>query len=214
MRPLAGALLALAAWGLIAPAASLAKSKPAKITLSDARACVGQDNSTAEQQVAACTKVLNSGKVLPAYQSDYLAARGAAYNAIGEHDKALADLNKALSLKKAPELYFQRGIIHMAKGDVSAGKADFDEVIKLRPDYASAYQMRGLVSFQAGEYQEALMFFDEAVKRVPSFYQALFARGVAKKRTGDEKGGEQDIKAARAMGPNVDKDLAPFGVTP
>lgn len=212
----AASFLAVASLTLAAPATQ-AKPKAAKgapLTLADARGCLGTDNSTAEQQIVLCTKVLNSGKVVHPYQADYLAARGAAYNQLGETDKALADLNNALAVAKSPMFFFQRGIIHMAKGDIAAGKTDFDEVIKLTPDYAAAYQMRGLASFQAGEYEEALKFFDAAVKRDATFYQALFARGVAKKKTGDESGGDQDIRAARGMSSSVESDLAAFGVKP
>lgn len=190
------------------------KAKGGGITLADARGCLGTDNSTPKEQVALCTKVLNSGKIVHPYQADYLAARGAAYNQIGETDKALEDLNKALAIAKSPMFYFQRGIINMARSNIAAAKTDFDEVIRITPDYSAAYQMRGLASFQAGEYEDALKFFDAAVKREPTFYQALYARGVAKKKTGDETGGEQDVRAARGMSSSVAQDLAAFGVTP
>ena len=201
----------------LTPGSALAKPKAKAVgglSLADARGCLGTDNSTAEEQVALCTKVLNSGKVLHPYEADYLAARSGAYNQIGEPEKALADINKALAIAKSPMFYFQRGIINMARSDIAAAKADFDEVIRMTPDYAAAHQMRGLASFQAGEYEDALKFFDGAVKRDATFYQALYARGVAKKKTGDESSGEQDIRAARGMSSSVAQDLAAFGVTP
>jgi tetratricopeptide (TPR) repeat protein len=87
-----------------------------------------------------------------------------------------------------------------------------DKAIKLKPNFAPGYLMRGLAAFQAGDYKDSLTFFDDAVKRVPTYYQALYARGVAKKKTGDDSGGDKDIKDARGMRPKVDEEMKKFGV--
>jgi tetratricopeptide (TPR) repeat protein len=203
-------LLVTAALALVATAD--AKPKQSKLTLGDARECVA--GSTPQIQIAACTKVIESGKVLSPYLADYYATRAAAYQANGQFDKALADLNKAIGMREMLEYRFLRGMVHMGMGKIAEAKADFDWAIKRQPDYADAHQMRGLASFAAGEYEEAVRFFSRAVELQPTFYQALFARGVAKKRSGDEAGGEKDIKAARGMSKHVEADMAAFGVTP
>ena len=201
----------------LAPSVSTAAPKAAKggqLTEQDVRTCMGVDGSDHAAQIQACTKVINSGKVKAEFLGDYYATRGAAYLSSKQPDKALADFNKALTIRPAPEFYLQRGLVHMTKGNWDLAKTDLGQAIKLKPDFAPAYLMRGLASYQAGDYKEALTFFDDAVKRVPTYYQALYARGVAKKKTGDDSGGDKDIKDARGMRPKVDDEMKKFGVAP
>lgn len=198
-----------------APYAAMAKPKATKgvqITQQDLRSCLGVDGSDTKGQIASCTKIINSGKVPAQHLGDYYATRGAAYLASQQPDKALADFNKALTVRPAAEFYLQRGLVHMTKRSFDLAKADLDQAIKLKPNFAPGYLMRGLAAFQAGDYKDSLTFFDDAVKRVPTYYQALYARGVAKKKTGDDSGGDKDIKDARGMRPKVDEEMKKFGV--
>lgn len=191
-----------------------AASKGTVLTVNDIRVCMGVDGSSPDDQIPACTKVINSGKVRPPHHGDYHATRGAAYFAKGDLDKAMADLNKALSIRQAPEFYFQRALINLAKREVDAGKADLAQVMKLKPEFAQAYLIRGIIAYNEAEYQEALKNFEGTLQRIPSMYVAIFARGVTKKKLGDVEGGAKDIKEARGMSPNVDKDLEAFGLKP
>lgn len=203
----------------LAPAAALAKTpKPAKpapgqLTTTDLRTCLGINGSSAKEQIPACTKIINSGSVRHPYEADYYATRGSAYLSTQQLDLALADLNKALSIRKEAQFYFERAIIHLAMKHPPEGKADLGEAIRLKPDFPPAYMMRGVASFSTGDYAEALTDFDQAVKRQPSYYQAIFARGVAKQKTGDSSGAK-DIADARGMSTHVDQDLAKFGIVP
>jgi len=204
--------IAVATAFVFAPSAVSAKPKGAQVTQQDLRSCMGLDGSKSGAQIVACTKVINSGKVPAQHLGDYYATRGAAYLANKQPDKAIADFNKALTIRPAPEFYLQRGLAHMTKQSWDLAKSDLDQAIKLKPDFAPSYLMRGLASYQAGDYKESLGFFDDAVKRVPTYYQALYARGVAKKKTGDDSGGDKDIKDAKGMRPTVDEEMQKFGV--
>lgn len=212
---LVAAVLAMALAPSVAEAKAKAKGpKPGQLTQDDLRTCMGLNNSTPQDQIPACTKIINSGNVKHPYEADYYATRGAAYFSINQLEKALADLDKAISVRQAPEFYFERGMIHMARSEPPQAKADFDQVIKLKPAFSQAYMMRGLVSYRSGTYGEAVTYFDGAVKRVPTYYQAIFARGVAKRKSGDVAGGDKDIADARGMSSKVDDDLKGLGVTP
>lgn len=190
-----------------------AKPKGVSITQSDIQTCIGANGSSPKDQVAVCTKIIDSGKVKHPYQGDYYALRGAAYYAMREFDKALADTNKAITIRPTPEIYFQRALIHMALQKVEPAKADLAQVMKQKPTFAPSYFMRGLISYEAAEYSEAVTYFDGAVQRMPTYYQAIFARGVAKKKAGDASGGDKDIRTARGMSAQVEKDMEKFGLT-
>lgn len=211
LRLVAGLAVALL---LIPGVAAKPKSKGTPVTELDVQTCIGANDSSPEEQIVACTKLLDSGKIKHPAESDYYATRGAAYQAADQIDKALADLNKAISIRQAPEFYFQRASTHMAKGNVEAAKADLQQVLKVKPDYAPAYMMGGVIAYQTGNYEEAVKFFNSAVERVPTHYQAIFSRGAAKKKLGDESGGNRDIADAKGMSSHVEKDMAAFGITP
>lgn len=201
-----------------AGAKSKAKPKtsagPVKVTENDIRICMGVDGSTPPQQVEACSKILATGKIKHPYEGDYYATRAAAFFAMNLLDQALADLNKALAVRKAPEFYFQRALVYLARQEAESSKQDLAEVMKLKPEFAPTYLLRGVISYNEARYEEAVGYFDSAVKRTPTYYQALFARGVAKKKTGEESSGNKDIADARGMSPKVDDDLKKFGLTP
>lgn len=207
----ATAAFALTPW----PAEAKAKAKPGtQLTQMDLRVCMGVDGSKPQDQIPTCTKIINSGLVKHPHTGDYYATRGAAYFALGQLDSAMADLNKAISIRKAPEFYFQRGMLYMALSDISGAKTDFDEVIKLKPALAPPYFMRGVVAYVSADFAEAQSFFDAAIKRVPTHYKALFGRGVVKKKLGDESGGNKDISDARGMSDRVEKEMAQLGIKP
>lgn len=193
------------------------KPKPAsgtQITQNDVRICMGVDGSTPDDQIPACTKIINSGKVKAPHTGDFYATRAAAYFAKNELDKALTDLNKAITIRQAPEFYFQRGMVNMSMRSLDAAKADMGQVMKLKPDFSPPYLMRGLISYNSAEYAEALPFFDGAIQRNPTYYQALFARGATKKKLGDIDAGEKDIADARGMSNKVDDIMKGMGVRP
>jgi Tfp pilus assembly protein PilF len=214
----------LAAFAMIlSPAAALAKAPkapaqttpaPGQLTTTDLRTCMGLNGSKAPEQITACTKIINSGKVKHPFEADYYATRGSAYLHTHQLALALADITKALSIRQSPEFYFERAVIHIASKHLDLAKTDLAEVMRQKPAFAPAYMMRGLISYMTGDYSDAVPYFDKAVQHQPSYYQAIFARGVAKQKAGDKSGGERDVAEARGMSTHVDADLAKFGVVP
>jgi tetratricopeptide (TPR) repeat protein len=197
--------------GMLALAAGVAEAKGVVVTERDVLACNGTSGSGPEEQVVACTKLLNSGKIKHPHESDFYAMRAGAYFVLKRHSEALADLNKALTFQASPEIYFQRALVYMAMENTDGAKADLAQVIKLKPDFAPSYFMRGLIAYDAGEYSEAVKDFDAAVQRLPTYYQAIYARGVAKTKAGDASGGEKDVKDARGMSQHVESDMEKLG---
>ena len=213
MKRIALATVALIFAASTASAADKPKAtKPGGLTQNDIRVCMGVDGSSAADQIPACTKVIKSGKVKPEYLGDYYATRGAAYFAKRELANALADFDKALSIRKAPEFFFQRALVRIAQKEYAGAKTDLAQVIALNPGFAPSYLMRGIVAYSEGEYSQAVAHFTSAIERNPTYYQALFARGVAKKKAGQD--GDKDIADAKSMSARVDKDLEPFGIVP
>jgi len=57
-----------------------------------------------------------------------------------------------------------RGNAYTAKGDYDRAIENYDESIKLNPDYARAFNNRGVVYLKKGEYDQAIKDFDEAIR--------------------------------------------------
>jgi tetratricopeptide (TPR) repeat protein len=205
-------VLALALPALPAAAKPKAQQSGTALTQTDLRTCMGVDGSTHDEQIAACTKIIKSGKVKPPYHGDYYATRGSAYFAKGDLNNALADLNTAIGIRKAAEFYFQRGLVHMSRKSLESAKSDMAEVIKLKPAFAPAYFMSGLIAFTSADYQDALSSFEGAIQRRPTYFQAIYARGVTKKKLGDEAGSKKDIADALGMSPKVGDEMEKLGL--
>lgn len=213
-------LVAIAALALAAvPTEAWSKSKGkatatsgGAVSQQDIQGCIGANGASAKEQVALCTKIINSGKVKAPYHGDYYALRGAAHYALREFDKALTDTDRAASIRPTPETYFQRALIQLALQKVEPAKADLAQVMKLKPAFAPSYFIRGLIAFESAEYSEAINYFNSAVERLPTYYQAIYARGIAKAKAGDKAAGDRDIATARGMSSHVEKDMERFGL--
>lgn len=183
------------------------------VTEVDVRVCLGVAGGGPQDQIAACTKLINSGKIHKGKESDFYASRAAAYYAGGQLELAENDFTTAINQEKRPQFFFQRALVLMALSKVDKARADFDQVITLTPDFAPAYLMRGLASYQDGNFKAALSDFNAAAQRRPMYYQAIFARGAAKLRLDDDSGTD-DLKEARGMSGRVDEELQAMGVVP
>ncbi len=76
------------------------------------------------------------------------------------------------------EEYFERGNARNAQ-DYDAQIADYDEAIRLKPDYAAAYNNRGFAYNEKGQYDRAIADYDKAIRLNPDYVLAYYNRGNA-----------------------------------
>ena len=76
---------------------------------------------------------------------------------------ALSDFNTAFKLKSSAKTYFGRGLVRIALDSLKEAISDFDETIKLEPNYAEAYYYRGGANFLLAEYQLAVDDYTRAI---------------------------------------------------
>lgn len=152
--------------------------------------------------------------------SDYgtfhiLIARGIAYEKAGESALAKADLDKALAQAKgADEL--NTLCWELATSDVSLASAleDCNAAIAKEPSNAAVLDSQGFVLMRLGRYDQAIAAYDAALKNDPVQPDSLYGRGVCELRTGEERRGKADIKAATALSFSVADEFAHYGVSP
>lgn len=75
--------------------------------------------------------------------------RGHAWTALGEHQAAIADYDRAIALNpEDADIYYNRGNAYAALGEQQAAMADYAQAIALNPDHAHLYYQ----SYQSRSY--------------------------------------------------------------
>jgi len=105
--------------------------------------------------------------------------------ALGQHDQAMAQFNKALEI--APymgEAYYQRACVHEARSEIDQAAADLDHALRCDPQHAHAYLRRGRIRTEKGELDGALADFDQVMIMRPNDAECYLHRGVCLAKKG------------------------------
>ncbi len=100
-----------------------------------------------------------------------------------------------------PDRYLTSAVKKYQQGRYSDAILDLDRAIKLKPDYAIAYDLRGLIKYQKlKDFPGALADFDRALGINPSFVTSYYNRALLKYRNlNDKAGGIADMQAAAKL---------------
>ena len=90
--------------------------------------------------------------------------------------KPLAQNSQSISA----ETYFLRGLAKYALGLYHEAISDYDKAIRLKPDYAIAYNNRAFAKLGLKEYFAAIADYDTAIRLKPDFAEAYHSRGAVK----------------------------------
>jgi len=81
--------------------------------------------------------------------------------------------------------YNNRGNAYAAKGEYDRAVQDYDQSIKLNPNYARAFNNRGVAYQKKGDYDRAINDFDDAIKLDPNYASAFANRAQTYLNKGD-----------------------------
>jgi tetratricopeptide (TPR) repeat protein len=73
------------------------------------------------------------------------------------------------------------------------------QAVRLKPDYAIAYNARGYAHHLARQFKQAIADYDEAIRLNPKYVNAYRNRGNAKRASGDSAGGDADLATATKL---------------
>ena len=81
----------------------------------------------------------------------------------------------------------------------------YDKAIRLKPDYAEAYDNRGITKSRLGQYEAAIADHSEAIRLKPNLAGAYNNRGVAKNALGQREAAIADYDEAIRLKPGLAK---------
>lgn len=73
--------------------------------------------------------------------------------------------------------YYNRGNAFFTLRDYARAAADYEQAVRLDPDYAGAYYNQGLAYYELRDYNRSLASYNEAVRADPGFANAYGNRG-------------------------------------
>jgi tetratricopeptide (TPR) repeat protein len=168
--------------------------------------CTGQADVPWAEQIAGCTRAIDSGKYAGKDRARVLLLRAKAYGQTGDLDLCLADIEEAVRLDPANALAVgSRGDVHLARKEYDRALADYTTAASLDPNNALIFIGRGMVHVARRDVDRAIADFEQAVRLQPASALGLYWRGVAKRLKGDVAAGDADIAAAKKIDPRVDQ---------
>jgi eukaryotic-like serine/threonine-protein kinase len=126
------------------------------------------------------------------------------YQKLGDPNKAIVHLDRAIALAPSAGLYVRRARIRLERGDPAAASDDFDRALRLeRPDSALSARVRAEQHLAAARFAEAIREFDHALEAGSSDADLFRARGLARANLGDDPGAVEDYNRSLALDPEA-----------
>jgi tetratricopeptide (TPR) repeat protein len=99
-------------------------------------------------------------------------------------------------------VYFHRGINRHTSGDIKGAIEEYNEALRLHPNFAEVYYKRGISRHKLGDLKGAIADFNQAIN-INSSYPGIYNhRGFARHELGDKKGAIADFNQALLLNPN------------
>lgn len=110
---------------------------------------------------------------------DVLSAEADNFIADGKVDKAISSLTMAKTYDdKNPMIYVGLGDAYLARGAFDPAKTNYDQSLKLKPNYAPALFGLGKISFKQKKYSAALENYIKSSEADNNFAPAFFEKGL------------------------------------
>ena len=158
-----------------------------------------------------CAGVLLSARAA----ADALSDAGTAFDAakLGNYKLAVRYYTRALwsgelSDEEAAAVYFGRAFAYIKLEEYDKAEEDYDQLIELRPDDASAYYNRAVTHAADGDLKEALADYTSAIwLGYDDSYKAFYNRGTIYESQGDLENAVADFKEAYKLAPDEPRIL-------
>jgi protein O-mannosyl-transferase len=102
---------------------------------------------------------------------------------------------------KNPLAYNNRGHFYRQNNQIEKALADYNEALKIDPNYYLTLNNRGKIFFDRGQLDQAMVDFNKCLSIAPDFVNALSNRGAAYAAKGNLEGALTDLNKAIAIEP-------------
>jgi tetratricopeptide (TPR) repeat protein len=104
---------------------------------------------------------------------------------------------------KAADKLYQKGMAQMSAGQSLQAITTFSEIIRLKPEFAEAWNKRATLYYFVGDLQKSLADCDEVIKRNPNHFGALSGYGQIYAQMGDFDQALRYFEKAYAINPTM-----------
>ncbi len=121
----------------------------------------------------------------------------------GQRDEAIRFATKAIQTEPTnPRGYFVRARLYQQRGEPAKALADYDQVLKLDPLMAEAWQNRGIIHFKLARIDESISDFDQFIKLNPAQAPYHWQRGICYYYAGRFEDGRKQFELHQTVNPN------------
>jgi len=173
------------------------------LTQQDVDRCSGKGGVTPDQQISACTAVIQSGVYSGVDLAVAFNNRGTVYQDKRDDDHSIADYDQAIRLNPKYALaFYNRAWSYYRKKSYARAIADYDKVIALDPKDAGAYLNRGNVYSAKGDLDRAISDYGEAIRIRPDDPSAFVNRCDELVQSGQAEAALADCNEALRLRPD------------
>ena len=141
----------------------------------------------------------SASEIMPK-NSLYLARSGEAYRMLGQYDKALAKLKRAVKIEPQPAwVYGSLGDVYRRKGDFKNAEENLKKAISLDPNSAWAYAHLGEAFSEQGDLDNAEENLKKAISLEPDSAWAYASLGDIYRQKGEFKKAIRNLEKAIAL---------------
>jgi tetratricopeptide (TPR) repeat protein len=169
-----------------------------------AQTCENTPGTSSDDVVAACTRLISSGRVNGETLARYYNNRGVAFSNKQDHDRAIDDYDHAIKINSRYTLvYHNRGLSFHQKGDEKRAIDDYNHALALDPKFVNAYLDRARAYRASHDYDKAIQDVDAVVRLDPKLAVGYFVRALIYGEKNDYDRKLADLNRAVSLDPGA-----------
>ena len=134
--------------------------------------------------------------------ADLLCIQGYSYRKMGQYEKSVELVSKAIPLDPKPVRYANRGYGYLALGNNPAALADAETGISLNANYTTTYGVKALALKGMGRNVEALAAIDKALDLEPENAHYWHVKGNILVANGNCTGARESLETSLVLDPD------------